>query len=184
MPSGADTPPDLRTLVEALTDRVARLEDSRSRAAHRDTAIVEGLLRDLDGDGSGTTGPATVVYAGAGTWGDGTAAWQAAREWDEVVEAADEPVARILSALANGTRLRIVGELLRGRRTTAELTEQLDQPSSGQLFHHLKELIAAGVVHQPVRGTYAIRVQHVVPILAVLSAALDLTSTAPGEVPS
>ncbi|MEW6059695.1 MAG: helix-turn-helix domain-containing protein [Actinomycetota bacterium] len=98
--------------------------------------------------------------------------------------AQDEPkaVARVLTALANGTRLRIVGELMHGPVSTGELAERLDQPSSGQLFHHLKELLAAGVIHQPVRGTYALRRQHAVPLLAVLSAASDLTPSPSGEV--
>ncbi len=58
--------------------------------------------------------------------------------------------------------------------TTAELASRLDQPSTGQLSHHLKELLAAGVIHQPVRGTYAVRMEHVVPLLTLLSAAIDV----------
>ncbi len=88
-----------------------------------------------------------------------------------------------LSALANGTRVRIVAELLGGPVATGELADRLDQSSSGQLFHHLKELLAAGLIHQPVRGTYAIADRHAVPLLAVLSAGIDL-SMATEEEPS
>ncbi len=175
---------ELTEIVQELAERVARLEGFRPIPSHRDTALVQQLLKDLEGDGSSEPGAATVVYAGAGPWEDGTVAWQIGRGWDDVRAASDEAVARVLSALANGTRLRILGELLRGPVATGELADRLDQPSSGQLFHHLKELIAAGVIHQPVRGTYAIRRHHAVPLLAVLSAATDLTISTEEDDPS
>lgn len=164
---------DVETLaatVARLAERLDRLEGARP-ATVGDPALVKRLLADLDQPG-GSTG--TVVYAGAGPWGDGSVAWQIGREWGDVVGAAGDGLARVLAALANGTRLRIVAELLRGPSATGDLAERLDQPSPGQLYHHLKELIAAGVVQQPERGTYAIRKQHVVPLLGVLSAAADL----------
>ncbi len=116
---------------------------------------------------------ATVVYSGAGPWEDGAVAWRLGRDWDEVLAGATGTAA-VFAALGNGTRLRIVAELLRGPVATGDLAARLDWASSGQLFHHLRELLAAGVVYQPVRGTYAIRRQHVVPLLAVLSAAIDI----------
>ena len=64
----------------------------------------------------------------------------------------------------------------RADRRRATLGDRLDQPSSGQLFHHLKELLAAGVIHQPERGTYAIRREDVIPLLAALSCAIDLAA--------
>lgn len=174
---------ELAEIVEDLAERVARLEAPRPRSAHGDAALVQELLRRLAGDGSGEPGTATVIYAGAGPWGDGNVAWQIGRTWDDVVTSPGDPVVRVLAALANGTRLRIVAELLRGPISTGELADRLDQPSPGQLFHHLKELLAAGIIHQPDRGTYAIRRHHAVPILAVLSAATDLTAPPEPEVP-
>ena len=64
-----------------------------------------------------------------------------------------------------------------GPATTAQLTAQLDQPSTGQLFHHLKELLTAGLVHQPVRGTYAVRRQDVIPLLIALAAAAEVAAS-------
>jgi DNA-binding transcriptional ArsR family regulator len=166
---------ELTEVVEGLVERVSRLEGVKPRTAPGDVTLVQQLLEGL-GDGPVEPGTAMVVYAGAGPWEDGTVLWQIGRSWDDVASASDETVARVLSALANGTRLRIVVELLRGPVSTGELADRLNQPSPGQLFHHLKELIAAGLIHQPVRGTYAIRRQHAVPLLAVLSAAIELTA--------
>jgi hypothetical protein len=55
------------------------------------------------------------------------------------------------------------------------VAELLGQPSTGQLFHHLKELLAAGIVHQPQRGTYSLRLAHVIPLLTMISAACDVS---------
>ena len=165
---------DLGARIEELTERVARLEASRPSPPQRDTSLVQELLGALEGSGTDDPGRPAVVYAGAGPWEDGTVAWQIVRRWDEVRESSGEATARVLNALASRTRLRIMAFLLDGPASTGELAKGLDQPSSGQLFHHLKELMAAGVIHQPVRGTYAVSRDHAVPLLAVLSAAADL----------
>jgi DNA-binding transcriptional ArsR family regulator len=164
-----------------LADRVARLERDSPAAApsSADAALARQLLSDLEADPE----RATVVYAGAGVRDDGAVAWQMDRSWDDVLALATD-AGIVLAALGSPTRIAIVVQLLAGAVTTGELTRRLDQPSSGQLFHHLKELLAAGVVHQPLRGTYAIRHQHVVPLLAVLSAATDLASTQGGADPT
>jgi DNA-binding transcriptional ArsR family regulator len=90
----------------------------------------------------------------------------------------------VFGALGNPVRLRIVSILLAGPATTAELAERLDQPSTGQLFHHLKELLTTGLVHQPVRGTYAIRRQDIISLLALLAASLDLAASGGGLEPA
>ncbi|HEU4426103.1 MAG TPA: helix-turn-helix domain-containing protein [Pilimelia sp.] len=170
---------DVERLIGDLAARVERLEQAeRSRAQ----AAGQGARRFVEGlsqEDAGTPGEATIGYAGAGPWGTGAVAWQMNRTWDEVRGAAGERSAALFSALASPTRVRIVAELLGGGLTTAELTRRLDQPSSGQLFHHLKELLAAGVIHQPVRGTYAVREHRVIPLLALLAAADDIN---PGAV--
>jgi len=119
-------------------------------------------------------GHASVTYTGSGEWNGAPLAWRMEHSWDAVRTLAGDSAARVLGALSSGLRLRIVAALLERPCTTAELVERLEQPSSGQLFHHLRELLAAGVVHQPVRGTYAVRRQDVVPLLALLAAAIDV----------
>ncbi len=156
--------------MRQLAQRVAALEDSAGRP--RPTTLDPAILDRL----AGGSGPDTVRYGGAGQWGEDTLAWQRQHEWDHVRSHVDDSTARVFGALGNAVRLRIVAALLAGPATTAELTERLDQPSAGQLFHHLKELLAAGVIHQPVRATYAIRRQDVIPVLAMLAAGADLAA--------
>lgn len=150
---------ELARALADLTERVQRLEERRSTP----TPVVDRGEED-----------SFVTYAGAGPWADGRVDRQILRYWTEVLEQAPRKAAGLFSALSNPSRLRIVAELVGGQVTTAELAKRLDQPSTGQLFHHIKELLAAGLIHQPVRGTYAVRKEHVVPLLALLSAAIDV----------
>jgi DNA-binding transcriptional ArsR family regulator len=170
-------------LAEQLKDlsaRVDRLERQRAgQPPTVDPALGQRLAAALAPGADGARGEPAVVYAGAGAWGTGTLTWQIIRGWREVQDDVGAHTAAVFSALASPVRVRIVSVLLDGDLTTAELTARLAQPSAGQLFHHLKELLAAGVVHQPVRGTYAVRRQRVVPLLAMLSAALDINPPRP-----
>lgn len=156
-----------------LSRRVAALERAAQpqAAPPADAPVLEHLVQRLTGGADATS---TLRYAGVGGWDGQTLAWQTERDWEEVLGAPAERVAAVLGALGSPIRVRITAELLRRSLTTAELAERLDQPSSGQLFHHLKELLAVGVIHQPLRGTYAVREQQVIPLLAVLSAVLDI----------
>ncbi len=189
---------DLTELVEQLAARVERLEQAQQarrpeqdRQSDRtprpqpplvaDTTLVQRLAAALDpGDGDTPVEP-VVTYAGLGQWNQGTIGWQMAREWDEILAGSGDNSASLFSALASPIRVRIVAELLRGQVSTAQLGERLDQPSAGQLFHHIKELLAAGLVYQPVRGTYAVHKHHVIPLLTLLSATLDISPPAIGQ---
>jgi DNA-binding transcriptional ArsR family regulator len=157
----------LEQVVSDLVDRVSRLEALAPRSLD---AVLES---DDEPPPAGQ-----VVYSGTGPWQGRAVVWQMTRTWDDVVHTDPEPAARVLAALASPVRLRIIGSLVAGPATTSELAERVVGGTSGQLFHHLKELLAVGVVHQPRRGVYALRPQHAVPLLAVLSATLDV---APAE---
>ncbi len=180
MPTEDGSPRDrIQAAVEALAERVTRLEQARSPAgasAVTDGSLVQRMLDELWRGPDGDAAAGSIVYAGAGPWADGTVAWQIGRRWADIGEAGADAIASLFGALANPHRIRILRELVTGPVTTSELGERLDQPSSGQLFHHLKELLAAGVIYQPERGTYAIRREDVIPILAALSCAIDLAS--------
>ncbi len=178
---------ELSAVVADLVERVARLETSAGGPVRQrvvDSTLVQRLIDSLDASDSRERDhrPGTVVYAGAGPLDDGMIAWQMGRSWPELLEVDPTSVAGCFAALASPIRIQIICELATGSVSTAELTQRLDKPSSGQLFHHLKELLAVGLIYQPDRGTYAIRNQHLVPILTALSCATDLARpTVPAE---
>jgi hypothetical protein len=59
------------------------------------------------------------------------------------------------------------GALLAGAHTTYELARVLP----GQLYHHLRELRAAGLVVQRRRSDYAVPAGRVIPCLVLVAAA-------------
>ncbi len=63
-----------------------------------------------------------------------------------------------------------------GPKTGQQLEDSAGISSTGQLYHHLKELLAAGLVTQPARSLYALRPQAVVGICTALMLAGDLAS--------
>ncbi|MFC8227728.1 ArsR/SmtB family transcription factor [Streptomyces sp. NPDC057287] len=76
-----------------------------------------------------------------------------------------------LAALGHPVRLRLLREILGGRRTAAELAELADMGTTGQIYHHLRLLTGAGWLHTTGRGRHEVPGARVVPLLVVLTAA-------------
>lgn len=97
-------------------------------------------------------------------------------EWQEALDAGallDEDwsgAADPLAALAHPVRLLLLREILHGTRTVAELGRHEDLGTAGQLYHHLRQLTAAGWVKAAGRGRYVVPPVRVVPLLVVLAA--------------
>ena len=124
-----------------------------------------------------------VAYAGVVRFGTMEYDLDVERPVPGLMAAEEEPLTRTLAALASPPRLRLIRALLRGPRSTQELQEALGNVSTGQFYHHLKELLSARIVVQKGRSLYAIGAQHIVPLLAMLAVAQDLTDLA-GEEPT
>ncbi|NXY96038.1 helix-turn-helix transcriptional regulator [Streptomyces sp. BR123] len=76
-----------------------------------------------------------------------------------------------LAALGSPVRIRLLREILAGRRTAAELTALDGVGTSGQVYHHLRQLSAAGWLHTTGRGRYEVPGGRVVPLLVLFAAA-------------
>ncbi|MCS0638853.1 helix-turn-helix domain-containing protein [Streptomyces sp. LP05-1] len=79
--------------------------------------------------------------------------------------------AEALAALGHPVRLRLLGEIITGRRTAAELAGLDGMGTTGQIYHHLRQLTAAGWLVATGRGRYEVPATRVVPLLTVLAAA-------------
>jgi hypothetical protein len=85
------------------------------------------------------------------------------RDWGELADA--------LAALGSPVRLRLVQRVLGGTATVQELTAADDVGTTGQVYHHLRQLLAAGWLRNTGGGRYEVPEERVVPLLgAVLSA--------------
>lgn len=164
---------DLERQMQEVTRRLATLEHAASRFPMAMPG-PGGTAPEPDGEHGDE---AMVGYSGSGQFGPHRIVIGQRMTLGEVLSAEPETVARVFAALASPARLAVLRALVGGPRTTQQLREVLDDPSVGQLYHHLRELLAAGLVIQPGRSVYAIPPGKVVAVCVAISAAAHLMST-------
>ncbi|RAP74054.1 helix-turn-helix domain-containing protein [Paenibacillus montanisoli] len=118
-------------------------------------------------------------YAGSFQHGSGTLKWAPQeRPISELTKLDSEKGAKIIAALGHKQRLDILRAIIEEPRTGAELVERLNMGTTGQLYHHIKALAGADLLHQEERGgTYSVPEHRLLPILLLLAAAKDLSET-------
>ncbi|TCO65526.1 ArsR/SmtB family transcription factor [Actinocrispum wychmicini] len=149
--------------LAALEDRVAALEGRKSVDPAKFWALT-GLRERLPDSGG-------VLFTGAVSLPTGEY-----YEWQQEAMAEDQfdrdwsDLSGVLAALGHPVRLLLLKEILKGARSTAELQEHESLGTTGQLYHHLRQLVAAGWLRAAGRGQYAVPGSRVVPLLVVLAA--------------
>jgi DNA-binding transcriptional ArsR family regulator len=152
---------------DVLEKRIAALEARVADGADLRETDEFWALRELERRAEGRS---HVLFTGSLTLPTG-----AHHEWQETVEvssllAADPTRAvAVLSALAHPVRLQLLHRVLHGGRTVAELSEGLG--TSGQLYHHLRQLVAEGWLATSGRGVYDVPSARVVPLVTLLATA-------------
>lgn len=112
-----------------------------------------------------------VLWTGDVTLPTGaTARWQQTADCDDLLASDWDGPAAVVGALGHPVRLRLLQELLRGVASAADLTEAAGTGSTGQTYHHLRQLVAAGWVRQTGRGHHEVPAERVVPLLVVIGA--------------
>ncbi|MDW5324791.1 helix-turn-helix domain-containing protein [Plantactinospora sp. KLBMP9567] len=173
--------------LDELERRIARLEsraesgaapERPARGANQLTGVLHAWRRDAEEQSL----PGTVGYAGyvAGR----ELLWARQMPLAELLSADWGPAAGILESLGSLPRLALLRALLReGCRTNVDLQEALGanqgDATSGQLYHHLRELQGAGLITQRRRGEYDLAPQAVIPILTILAAAMNVATDPP-----
>ncbi|HEY5787059.1 MAG TPA: helix-turn-helix domain-containing protein [Microlunatus sp.] len=160
----ADLAARVRRLEERLDSRPAGPPEPADHEA--DTFwILEGLEQRV--------GPRAVAYAGSFALDGGPVRWQLTRDSDQLMELDWTSLAPALSALGHPARLRILQLIARGQATTAaDLSDTPGLGSTGQIYHHLRQLVAAGWLRATTRGRHEVPPERLVPLLVVLSASI------------
>ncbi|MGO1509657.1 MAG: DUF7347 domain-containing protein [Actinomycetaceae bacterium] len=168
---------DLRARLLALEERVSTLEHARDRtdspepqpgAQDEETFWALHGLRARLPDHPDTAGGAVMLVGSLTLPGGGPVEWQQAGGSDGLVESDWTGRADVFAALGHPVRLELLRRLLSGVTSTAELAGTEGLGTSGQLHHHLRQLVAAGWVRQAGRGRYRVPAARVVPLLAML----------------
>lgn len=126
----------------------------------------------LDGLKRRAPEPGAVLFAGTVELPDGRhCEWQQGLPAEGLLDDDWTGLADTMAALSHPVRLLLLREILRGARTTAELSAHERLGTTGQLYHHLRQLVSAGWLRTSARGRYEVPGERVVPLLVVLSAA-------------
>ncbi len=119
-----------------------------------------------------------VIYAGAARIAGAKYGWQMERSVPWLLQLLDdepEKLSHTFAALGSPLRLTLLRELLQGPKTSQQIQEALGVSSAGQLYHHLKELLAVGLIEQKSRNLYSLPLRNTIPFLVLLIAAFDTT---------
>ncbi len=159
---------DLELRVAALERRLAELEQQPARvplSSSDQLWALDEVKRQAEGSGK-------VVYAGVATLPHGdTYHWQNGGEVASLIEIDWTIFADTIAALGHPVRLMLLRHIVQGRRTVGELQQLEALGTTGQLYHHLRQLVSAGWLRADGRGRYAVPVERVVPLLVVISVA-------------
>jgi hypothetical protein len=168
----------LRARLADLEERVAVLERGAERPAPRGAAAADvaadaetfwalhGLIARLD------PGTGAVLFTGTVPLPTGEKYdWQMGALTSELLDLDWTQLSDTIGALGHPVRLHLLNRILAGARTVAELSGDEDLGTTGQLYHHLRQLVAAGWLETGGRGRYAVPGRRVVPLLVVLAAA-------------
>lgn len=165
---------ELRQAFDVLTDRVTRLEGQAAWTSVQPPVSPAGRLWALEGlrerrAGDPATEAGAVLIVGSLTASTGTdVEWQQGAATADLLAMDWSEQAAAFAALAHAVRLELLRHILNGTQATADLAEIDGLGSTGQLHHHLRQLISAGWLRQTGRGTYEVPPQRVVPLLACL----------------
>lgn len=151
--------------LAALREKYAASMDTRRGSAAGGGTADEGAAEGVCG---------ALTFAGILTeGGTESLAWQEDRPVAPMLRRDWRSAAAVLAALAHPIRLEIVRRLLIGAHTTAELAEIAGLGTSGQLYHHLKELQSAGLVVASARNHYDVVAAKAIGALVIVTAALS-----------
>jgi len=96
------------------------------------------------------------------------AQWQMQISAHELFETDFGSRAESLSALGSPVRLRLIQRLLTDASTVEEIREAGDFGTTGQVYHHLRQLVSAGWVTALGSGRYEVPPPRIVPLLVML----------------
>ncbi|MCJ1703032.1 helix-turn-helix transcriptional regulator [Rathayibacter sp. VKM Ac-2926] len=167
---------DLAGELDELRERLERLEGAALVATPGSTAAApaqDDPFWALSALKERLPSPGGVVFAGAVATPAGPVEWQYGLSTDAFFERdwGSSPGPAALAALGSPVRLRFLQAVAGGVETVAQLAESEGAGTTGQIYHHVNQLVAAGWLEARGRGRYGIPPERLVPLLTILLAA-------------
>lgn len=178
--------PAEETALEALAAKVAELEErlsllegldhepalARQSVANDDNEANSDKFWALEGLKARIGQQSVVLFTGSVRPPGGPSyAWQQGSDADALLEREWDHFAGPLAALGHPVRLQLLREVLKGRQNSSELGASEGLGTSGQIYHHLRQLLSAGWLRSAGRGRYEVPPARIIPLLVILSAA-------------
>jgi hypothetical protein len=165
-------PPVTRAEFDELRAEVERLV-AASSSPHPPTPADPDAFWALEGLRARVTdATGAVLFTGSVELEPGVPhVWQQGATADSLLDGDWADLVPALDALAHPVRLQLLRLVATGTRTTAGLGDAEGLGTSGQLHHHLRQLVAAGWLRSAGRGSYELPATRVVPLLTILAAA-------------
>lgn len=169
-------------MVRPHASQIAKLQENVHGLSQFRDPNVAALLDSLEDEVElrGVTG--AITYMGTYVSGERHSIWVRKNVHTDgllrLIE--DHSAERVLACIGNNDRLNLLLALMRRPMTVAQLVEKCGYHSTGQVYHHLRPLIAANLVAEDeygdVKGRYLVvahRVQGIMMLLAGISDMLD-----------
>ena len=184
----------LREQLENLQDMVAaslpnkpsakKLEEVQVMQGMHPDSRLSDLMEELCHKTEERNGSGLVSYLGIYQSGGRQSNWiRSTVPTEDLLSLIESGIAsKVLACIGNPNRLAILLEILRGPKSVTALVEKCGFGSTGQVYHHMKPLLAADIIvedeHQ--KGFYVIqphKVQGVIMLLTGISDMVDETFT-------
>lgn len=165
---------------DQLERRVAELEERTVQPSppdqhpappsqHSPPAAEDDVFWALEGLRARIPEPGAVMMVGSVQTPNGIEArWQIGTLAQDFFDSDFADRAEVLSALAHPVRLRIIQRLMTDADTVHDLAATDEFGTSGQIYHHLKQLVSTGWLRTAGRGRYEVPVDRIVPLLGIL----------------
>lgn len=151
------------------------------RNMHPDSRL-SGMMTEMctHAEESGASG--LVTYMGVFSSGGRQANWiKNEVNADDLLRAVeDRTPERVLACVGSNERLNILIALLKKPMTVAEIVKKCGFGSTGQAYHHMKPLLAAGIIAEweegAGKGVYVVRFDKVRGIIMLLAGICELAT--------
>jgi len=170
----------LKEQVATLIEDISILKKERHVPSEKVlvTARTEDLAKELKGDEDGI-----IIFSGVLRVKEGASAgWDSSARLAELLDCPSKRVAHLLQCLSSEQRIDLMKALFKGDKTPSDLVKETGV-EGGQLYHHLKETMFAGLVDSKSRGLYKLNVNGVQALFTSLLLGLHLGKAEPEDIP-